>query len=716
MRLSPASLRNRLTLAFVSLATVPLFVAMLVVALYGGTRHVSFSFNHQKVVSAQVAVETRAFFEKIEEELRALNRFAPLARLSYRDRYERLSLLIFNGGTFRDVAYVSPSGLELARVSNRQVFGPFDLRTHFGNQDFMAALADRRGRVTPVLFDPETGEPHITYFLPLLDPKTDAVEGLIVAVAGLKPMWDMIAAMEANGSRDIYVLDDRDRVIAHGNPTVVLRDTRFSFVDEETVQRGLDHRWAVIAATEIPVGQRTFRVVAEVGAVEALSALLSNMAVLIAALITALIAGLLFTILARRQVLEPIVSVTRAAESLRQGDFHAAVPRQGTEEADIMADAFNRMIRQLRGAVSHLETERALLRSLIDSIPDIIFIKDPGLRFINCNQAFVERVGRSREELIGKVAQDLFPPQEAEEYQRSDRQVLDSGEMRRIEEKAPLPDGTARYFDTFKLPFHDRNGQVLGIIGVAREITDRKRMEQNLKDKTAELERSNAELDRFAYAVSHDLQEPLRVVGQYVALIDRRYADRLDEDGREFCGFAVDGARRMQRMILDLLEYSRVHSAIEALRPVDAGGALERALANLEVAIETSEAELSTMPLPTVMADESQLVRVFQNLIGNAVKYRHPDRKPVISVTTERRDGWWDIAIRDNGLGINAEDTERIFGLFQRLDPHGGPDGSGIGLALTKRIVECFEGSIGVESEQGVGTTFTVSLRAPPVE
>jgi len=237
------------------------------------------------------------------------------------------------------------------------------------------------------------------------------------------------------------------------------------------------------------------------------------------------------------------------------------------------------------------------------------------------------------------------------------------------------------------------------------DITERKRAEE-------ELRRSNEELERFAYVASHDLQEPLRMVASFVQLLGQRYKGRLDADADEFIGYAVDGAHRMQQLIQDLLTYSRVGTRGGALVPTDTGAVLDRALVNLKLALEESGSVVSHGPLPTVRGDPGQLEHLFLNLMGNAIKFRGTEPSRIhVSATDAGPDGWR-ISVRDNGIGIEADYFERIFVIFQRLHGREQYGGTGIGLAIAKKIVERHGGRIWVDSEPGRGATFSFTLPA----
>jgi light-regulated signal transduction histidine kinase (bacteriophytochrome) len=294
--------------------------------------------------------------------------------------------------------------------------------------------------------------------------------------------------------------------------------------------------------------------------------------------------------------------------------------------------------------------------------------------------------------------------------------VYQSGEPGRVcDYEIIRKDGTRRCIEASISLRKDSSGKPIGFRGIVRDVTERRQAEEVLRVKTEELARSNRDLEQFAYVASHDLQEPLRMVTSYVQLLARRYNGKLDSEADEFINFAMDGSIRMRKLINDLLTYSRVKTKGKALEPTDCESVLSQSLDNLKVAIEENGALVTHDSLPTVMADNPQLVELFQNLIGNAIKFRGSE-PPRIHVSAGRNGKGWIFSVRDNGIGIAPEYSKRIFIIFQRLHSREKYAGTGIGLAICQKIVERHGGRIWVESEAGKGATFYFTLPASKVE
>lgn len=365
----------------------------------------------------------------------------------------------------------------------------------------------------------------------------------------------------------------------------------------------------------------------------------------------------------------------------------------------------------LRTAEEALRTSMARLQVILASTPMGIAILSSNRRFEEVNERFCSLFGYAPEHFIGKSARLIYRTgAEFEEMGHAAYPLIREGGIFHGERQLLRSDGSA-FWSALTGCMVDLTRPELGSVWIVDDITTRKAAELALRSKTAELERSNGELEAFAYVASHDLRQPLRVVNSYLGLLERRLGNALDEEAREFIGFARDGAQRMDRLIVDLLEYSRVGRRSAPSRPVPLDDIARRAVRNLEIAIAESGAVVTVDPgLPVVDGDENELMRLLQNLIGNAVKYHAPDRPPRVSLTAEAGDSGWTFAITDNGIGIAPEHRERVFGIFQRLHSREAFDGTGIGLAVCRKIVERHGGRIWVEAAPGEGSRFLFTL------
>jgi PAS domain S-box-containing protein len=378
----------------------------------------------------------------------------------------------------------------------------------------------------------------------------------------------------------------------------------------------------------------------------------------------------------------------------------------------ILVTAAIRDISVRKEAEKHLARMEGRYRGLLEAAPDAMVVVNQQGDIVLLNVQAENQFGYHRNELLGQPMKNIIPAGFAErliaDALRSTEDALAQQIGTGIEITGRRKDGTEFPIEIMLSPLESAEGVL--VTAAIRDITTRKVAEAHLLYKVEELNRSNEELGQFAYIASHDLQEPLRMVASYTQLLARRYKGRLDSDADEFITFAVDGANRMQRLIQDLLAYSRVGTKGKDLLETSSEEALQRAILNLRGAIADSGAMLTHDPLPAVLADETQLVQLFQNLIGNAIKYQNPGVPRIHISAVKNGGGKWTFSVRDNGLGIDPQYFERIFVMFQRLHKREEFAGTGIGLAICKKIVERHGGEISVQSQPGKGSTFSFAL------
>ena len=385
-------------------------------------------------------------------------------------------------------------------------------------------------------------------------------------------------------------------------------------------------------------------------------------------------------------------------------------PLESTE--GILVTAAIRDISVRKDAEKHLAQMEGRYRGLLEAAPDAMVVVNQAGEIVLLNVQAEKQFGYRRDELVGQKVKNIIPEGFAERLLADALRSAEDALAQQIGTGIDL-NGLRKYGSVFPIeimlsPLESSEGIL--VTAAVRDITKRKRAEAHLLQKVEELNRSNEELEQFAYIASHDLQEPLRMVASYTQLLSRRYKGKLDSDADEFISFAVDGASRMERLIKDLLAYSRVGTETKDLLDTSSEEALQQALINLRGAVEESGAQVTHDPLPIVVADEMQLIQLFQNLVGNAIKYQNPGIPRVHISAARDSEKRWKFSVQDNGLGIDSQYFEKIFGMFQRLHKREEFEGTGVGLAICKKIVERHGGSISVESQLGHGSTFCFAL------
>lgn len=413
--------------------------------------------------------------------------------------------------------------------------------------------------------------------------------------------------------------------------------------------------------------------------------------------------------------------------------FEARMALLNEEEAIVVV----RNISRRKKAERELQRNEKMYRLLAANIPNgAIIIFDHDLKYTIVEGQALQLTGYTKEELEGKHLRDTVKSDEAYQKIKELCERVLGGETIVSEQKA---ERTGQWFSSTVIPLYDDHHSIVGGMIVAFDIHERKQAEEllaekmgelarmnekmqmeikfrkaiesNLQEYTRELKIKNQELEQFAYVASHDLQEPLRMIASFTQLLAKRYYDKIDADANEYINFALEGTQRMQALINDLLDYSRVGRRNNPDNILNLEEIIEAVLHNLSTKIEETNAMITYDDMPMAKGDRTQTIQLFQNLIANAVKFRKPNERPMIHIGIQEKDGQWQVCIRDNGIGFEMEHYERIFNIFQRLHTREEFPGTGIGLALCKKIVESHGGQIWASSAPGKGTTFYFTMK-----
>ncbi len=359
-------------------------------------------------------------------------------------------------------------------------------------------------------------------------------------------------------------------------------------------------------------------------------------------------------------------------------------------------------ITERKRAEQALAGSEKMYRSIGELIPFGVWTSDAQGQATYISPSFSELVGKSDEDILKFGWLDTLDPETVERTVSDWKKTIHSSDFWNYTHKVMGKDGQYHYVLARGVPIKDDSGKVLSWVGLNIDITDRKMVEDRLR-------RSNEDLQQFAYVSSHDLQEPLRMVISYLSLLERKYKDQLDPEAQDYIHFAVDGGKRMRELIDDLLEYSRIDTLGKEFIPVNMNEIVERTIKLLKVPLDESKADILVEPLPTIVADGSQMMQVMQNLIGNAIKF-HGSERTRIQISASQRPREWVFIVRDNGIGLDMRHSEKIFQMFQRLHAREEYPGTGVGLAIVKKIVERHGGRIQVESAEGKGSAFYFTI------
>jgi signal transduction histidine kinase/HAMP domain-containing protein len=651
-------------------------------------------------------------------DVRALNRAGCTALfrdiLRNNPRYLNLQLFRPNGDCLAS-ALPAPSALN---VSDRKYFRD--------------ALRHRSFAVGEFIVGRTTRQPMLNLAYPIVD-KDGGVHAVLQAAVDLSRISQVIDRSLLPDSSTLVVLDHKGTVLFHtADPALIgASDDRELFSDMTrpgnlenviTKQSGESKRIVAFTSLRLPGYDAPYlHVRLELPEEAALSrasfVLARNLWLMI---IAACLAGIAAFVHAHIGILNRTSRLVKASEAIAAGmfDTKVGIPYEAGEFGRI-AKAFDEMsahlsrhekeradfIRELTNAINWALDEKAKNEAIIACVGDGISIQDRSYRILYQNDLHKKLVGDHLNELCYVAYEN-----EQQICPSCPVQLSFQDGLVHTMERQTVIDGNPLYVLVTASPLLDSSGEIVGGIELVKDITAWKQAELELKQTARKLAESNNELQQFAYIASHDLQEPLRTITSFIQLLARRYKGKLDKDADDFIGFITDGAARMQQLINDLLAYSRIESRGQRFVRFDGEAVLSNTLAALGTALAESGAEITHDPLPTLLGDPGQFAQLLQNLISNAIKFRG-DAVPRIHVSCVERQEEWELCVRDNGIGIEPQFFERIFEIFQRLHTRQEYVGTGIGLAVCKKIVERHGGRLWVESEPGNGSSFRFTIR-----
>lgn len=367
-------------------------------------------------------------------------------------------------------------------------------------------------------------------------------------------------------------------------------------------------------------------------------------------------------------------------------------------------------ITDIKGAKEELRRSEQLYREIARNLPKAaMFIFDKNMKYILAEGPLVGIVSRSKNEIEGKTVADSIRESERERVVAIYRKILE-GESSEMEQTF-----FERSLKVYHIPIRDEKGEIIYGMVMVFDISDLKGVQSELEKRATQLQRSNEELERFAYVASHDLQGPLRTIASYLQLLELRYKNKLDAEALEFIDFSVKGAKRMQQLILDLLNYSRISSVHKPFVQIDTNELVQSVIKGLDSTIKNNKAKIEIGKLPAITGEPNQLYQLLQNLVDNALKFSK-ETAPLVKINATDDEDYWEFTVSDNGIGIKDEYKDKIFQIFQRLHTTNEYPGTGVGLAICKKVVQLHGGKIWFVSKPGEGTTFHFTIsKNPPI-
>ncbi len=551
------------------------------------------------------------------------------------------------------------------------------------------------------------------------------IQGLILSTVSLESIDKVIDDIGNWKGRDTYLIDRNGYMITESrylkeliNKGIVEKTARMQMKIDNTLMNKLidenlkptfytNYRGMTALGSFKWVNNGRWLIVSEIYRDELINMIIGPLFLIVPSMMILIVSAIFITFKLTNKFEEPIEHLLRGTEIIQKGKYNDVIDMRKMKYAPIelkrLCKAFNKMSITIQSNMMEIEESKQRYRALFYHNPDTVYAVDKDGCFIELNASAGSITGFNINQLIGKHYSGFVIDEDLEKCKNYFNKAIGE-EPQNYDLRIWSKEGEKREVNVTSIPIIIKD-EVVGLYGIIKDVTDKKKAQRELVETARKLEESNEDLKQFAYIASHDLQEPLRMVINYLQLIERRYRGKLDEDADDFIGYAVGGAKRMQKLIKDLLSYSRVNTRGNEFIHVESKEIIETVLDNLALLIQDKNAEITYEELPAIYGDETQLIQLFQNLINNSIKF-NDKTIPMVHISVKDEGDKFLFKVEDNGIGIPADQRDRIFTIFQRLHTSDEYSGTGIGLSICKRIIERHRGNIWVQSEEGKKTIF----------
>jgi PAS domain S-box-containing protein len=716
------SLRQQLSF-WISSMIILLAITITISFSYIGLRHAqrtALESMEETLTVQNIYIEK--WFEERAANIRNLANMTS-SRTYDRDRIEHnLKFALESIKEFDTIHFIDLTGhIVISTVDNIAV-------TDMSDREYFKEALKGNEFITDVLFGRGTHRFIIVFSSPVFDYNNNVI-GTIIGSVNLGSIDKIIEDIETLPGKDIYIVDSEGYMITESKfldelikKGMVEETSRMNIqINSELYKKAIngniqtnsyyDYRGEEVFGTYRWTNNGKWLIISEIDKSELMKGLHHQLFSVIASLVLILALSIFIALRFTKRIEGPINHLIKSSTVIQGGNYKHRVDQDvvsaGPEELVILCNAFNEMSATIDSHMITVQESEQKYKALMDHNPDMVFSLDDEGKIQEINSVVTRILGYETDEVIGQHFTPFIEPEDLEKTIKYFGQAI-RGIANNFEILLMAKDKNPLLFSITLFPIIT-NKEIKGVYGIGKDITQVKLAEATLIEYSKKLEQSNKDLQQFAYIASHDLQEPLRMVTSYLQLLEKRYKTSLDQDAHEFIDFAVDGAKRMQKLIRDLLNYSRINTQGNEFKAVDSQEIFEQVLDNLEFKIKEKDVEISSDPLPVVHGDETQLIQLLQNLIANSIKF-NDKKKCSIHISAEKRALNWIFSVRDNGIGIPKQYEERIFTIFQRLHTRDEYEGTGIGLAICKRIVERHGGTIWFESREGEGSTFNFTV------